>query len=303
MQLLRCAGGVQTASGCGAAADSKQRLLRSSICSLLVGISSSAKVASSPPYTVGAPMGSRHGSRLVALLQVASRTLTDGRSGLGGLAVVGSNGFAAAEVLHFAAGSRSVHPAAHGCAHARAAVLSASTAQHSSFSADYQQTRGMACTSAAQETASLQRRRQEARQEPLAPSSAARSAPAPRRVQGAPRARASPPSRRATWRPETQQDRAAAALADRMDMLVRTGHPQAAMDLFEINFQVKQQLLVGARLCCCDCRCKAATPVATWHRQRPIRGPDVVQTSDTMAKYCMRVRGLAGVAHGARQAV
>jgi hypothetical protein len=183
-------------------------------------------------------MSSRHGSRLAALLQAASRTLTDGRSGLGGLAASGSNGRAGAEVPQLAASSRRLHLPAHDVAHASAAVVSVSTAQHSVLPADRQQVRGMASTSAAQEPASPRRRQHEAQQELHVPSNASRSAPAPYVVQATAHARASPPSRRATWRPETQQEWAAAALADRMDTLVRSGHPQAAMDLFEINFQV-----------------------------------------------------------------
>jgi hypothetical protein len=191
-------------------------------------------------------MGSRPGSRLAALLQVASRTLTDGRSGLGGLAAAGRDGCAGAEVLQLAAGPRRLYLAAHDVNHASSAVavLSVSTAQHRRCPADHQQARGITSAGAAQdrlaqEPASPQRRRHEAQQEPPAPSSAARSAPGQHVVRGAPLARASPPSRRATWRPETQQERAAAALADRMDALVRSGHPQAAMDLFEIDFPVR----------------------------------------------------------------
>jgi hypothetical protein len=58
-------------------------------------------------------------------------------------------------------------------------------------------------------------------------------------VQGRPHARVTKPPRKATWQAETQQDRAAAALADQMDVLIRSGHPRAAMDLFEIDFQVR----------------------------------------------------------------
>lgn len=239
MQLLRCNGCVRTAISCGVAADSEEQLLWCCICSTTARHGSSATIASNSPHRACASMSSRRSSRLAVLLQVASRTLTDGRSGLGGLAAAGGDGYSVAEVLQLASGSRRLHSPTHDIAHASAAVQSVSIAQHSGFPADHQQARGVTSTSAAQEPASPRRRQHEAQPQLPVPSSASRSAPAPHVVQGTPHARASPPSRRATWRPETQQDRAAAALADRMDTLVRSGHPQAAMDLFEIDFLVR----------------------------------------------------------------
>lgn len=188
-------------------------------------------------------MGSRPSSRLAALLQSASWILSGGRSGIGGLAAADSGAAADAAVFRMTAAPRQLHTAAHDVGSACGGNLPCCATQHRGTPA---RTRLMHSSSASSSrmdyTPALDRGsgQQPQHEAPRLPPISSDRQPhaAQRPINGVPQSQPRQQARAATWVPETEEDRAAAALADCMDALVRSGQPKAAMALFDRGFQV-----------------------------------------------------------------